>query len=212
MPTFIETPRFPESISYGSSGGPGFKTFIFEGHNGVEQRNITFSRSKGRWDVAYGVKDKDDMDELRAFFYQVRGRAIGFRFKDHSDYELVNENIGVGDGVENTFRLIKTYGSANPYIRRIFKPVSGTLSVTVNNVAVPLGAGPTQVNPDYTTGTLVFGASVIPASTHIVRASCEFDVPCRFDVDQMEAEHEGWLTETWSGIGIVEIVMQDTQS
>lgn len=209
MPTFIETPRFPDNISYGSSGGPGFKTFIFEGHTGIEQRLINWSRARGRWDVSYGIRDKTDMDEVRAFFYEMRGRAVGFRFKDWGDYSLTSELIGTGNGVQNTFLVTKAYGTTNAYSRRIFKLITGTISVTVNAVAVPLGAGAAQVNVDVNTGTLVFGASVIPPNTHPIRVTAEFDVPARFDVDQMSASHDGFLTESWGSIPIVELLIEE---
>lgn len=209
MVDFVESPRFPDNISYGSSGGPGFKTFIFEGHTGIEQRLINWSRARGRWDVSYGVRDKTDMDELRAFFYQMRGRAVGFRFKDWGDYNITNELIGTGDGVENTFLVTKAYGATNTYSRRIFKLVDGTVSVTVNGVSVPLGGGISQVAVSLNTGTLVFGSSVVPPSTHPIRVTAEFDVPARFDIDQMSAAHDGFLTESWGSIPIVELLLEE---
>ena len=207
---FLETPRFDENISYGSSGGPAFKTTVFEGHSGVEQRSINWSRAKGQWNVAQGIRDKSDMDSIRAFFVNVKGRAIGFRFKDWGDYELVDSNIGTGDGIETTFLLTKTYTvGALSYVRRIFKPVSGTLVVKVDGVTVPIGAGSTEVAVDYTTGTLVFGADVIPADTKPVTVSGEFDTPVRFDTDQLSASHEGFIVESWTSIPLVEILLED---
>lgn len=207
--TFNNTSRFPDNISYGSAGGPGFKTFIFEGHSGVEQRNAAWSIARGRWNVAYGVRDKEDMDTVRAFFHAHRGRLIGFRFKDWGDYELVNENIGTGDGAEDTFQCIKTYSigpGANDYVRTIYKLATGTVSVTVNAVAVPVGAGTTQVAVDYDTGVLTFGSGAVPGAGHVIRVTGEFDVPVRFDTDNMSSSHAGYLTEDWGDIPIVEIL------
>ena len=106
MTTFIETPRFPENISYGSSGGPGFSTFVFEGHSGVEQRAIQWSRARAKYNASMGIRDKSDMDDVRAFFYNTRGKALGFRFKDWGDYQLDDEEIGTGDGVVADFQII----------------------------------------------------------------------------------------------------------
>lgn len=207
---FIESPRFPDNISYGSSGGPGFKTFVFDGHTGIEQRAINWSRARARYDVSYGVRDKTDMDTVRAFFYEVRGRAVGFRYKDWGDYELDAEVIALGDGVENTFSVIKTYGVTNPYIRRIFKLVSGTVVVRVNGSIVPqTGSAANIVVVNHNTGVLVFGSSVVPASTHPITVTGEFDVPARFDTDQMSAAHDGFLTESWGSIPIVELLLEE---
>lgn len=205
--TFIETPRFPDNISYGSSGGPGFKTHIFDGHTGIEQRNMIWSIAKGRWDVSHGIRDKSDMDLLREFFYMARGRGHGFRFKDHSDYEIINGLIGVGDGSNRVFPIVKIYGSgATTYTRRIFKPISGTLTLTVAGLPVVSG-----FTADYTLGVITFDndPADIPDAAQEVRVSCEFDVPARFDIDQMSTVHDGWLTESWSSIPIVELLEEE---
>lgn len=206
--SFFESPRFPEGISYGSSGGPGFKTHIFEGHTAIEQRNQVWQLARGKWDVSHGVKDKDDMDALRAFFINARGRAHGFRFKDWSDYQIVDQQLGVGDGVNRVFPIIKTYAGANPYTRRIYKPVASTVVVRVNGVLSAL-SGDYALNA--ATGVITFNnnGTDIPELGEVVTVSCEFDVPVRFDTDQMNASHEGWLVESWSSIPIVELLEED---
>lgn len=206
MPAFLENLVFPDNISYGSSGGPGFTTHVFTGTSSFEQRVIGWSLARGRWNVGYGIRDKADMDAVRRIFYEARGKAHGFRFKDWHDYTVTNSLIGVGNGVTSEYQITKTYGTTNPYVRRITKPVAGTLTVTVNGVPVPVGPANTNnatVNTE--TGIVTFGASVIPADTHEVRVSCQFHVPVRFDTDQMSPSHEGFETETWGDIPIVEI-------
>lgn len=204
--TFAETPRFPDNIAYGSSGGPGFKTYVFVGQSGLETPVQAWTRSRGKWDVSYGVRDKDDMDTLRAFFYNMRGKAIGFRFKDWGDFIATNEAIGTGDGVTTKFTLKKTYAGANPYVRRIFKPVSTTLHVYVDGAEVPEAV---NWSCDYTTGVVTFLLGHIPAAAKPITASFEFDVPCRFDVDEFNASHDGFETESWSGINIVEKLLEE---
>jgi len=205
MADFIETPRFPDDISYGSSGGPNFKTWVYEGHSGKEQRNIGWATSKARYDVSHAVKDKADMDALRSWFYAMQGRAYGFRFKDWGDYELTDEQIGTGDGVTSVFKIIKTYTiGVNSYIRRIFKPIATGLVVKVNGVTQTLT---THYTVDTTTGAITFVSP--PTSTHPITVTCEFDVPVRFDTDTFGASHEGWLMESWSSIGLVELILED---
>lgn len=206
MTTFLETPRFPDDIAYGSAGGPGFKTFVFEGHSGIEQRNVAWSRARGKWNVAYGIRDKSAMDTVRALFYSVNGRAIGFRFKDWSDYELTNENIGTGDGTTRVFTIKKTYTSgALSYERRIFKPVSA-LTVKVNGVTKTVS---THYDIDYTTGILTFTLGNAPTNGHAVTVTGEFDVPVRFDTDELAAKHDSWENETWDSIPIVELLLEE---
>jgi uncharacterized protein (TIGR02217 family) len=207
--TFNDTTRFPDDIAYGSSGGPGFKTFVFEGHSGVEQRNQAWTLARGTWDVSYGIRDKVDMDTVRAFFHAHRGKLIGFRFKDWGDFTLTDENIGTGDGADATWQIIYTYSqgpTANNYVRTITKIVAATVTVEVNGTPVTEGTGATEVAVDYDTGILTFGASAIPASGLAITVTLEFDVPVRFDTDTMASAHEGFETEAWGSIPIVEIL------
>lgn len=206
--SFIETPRFPDDIAYGSSGGPEFKTFIFEGQSGIEQRHQAWARHRHRYDVSYDIRDKDSMDTVRAFFYNVKGRATGFRFKDWSDYELTDENIGTGDGAETVFPITKTYTSgASTYVRRIFKPIASGLVVKVDGVTQTLT---TDYTVNTTTGVITFTGGGTPGSGLAVTVTCEFDVPVRFDTDQLAAAHDGWLQESWGSIPLVEIIIEDT--
>lgn len=202
LPTFIED-RFPTEISFGSSGGPGFLTDVFTASSGSEQRTLLWSESRAEYNITYGIRDKVDMDAVIAFFLNVRGRGIGFRFKDWADYQIATQTIGTGDGVKTAFQLIKTYTTgSNTYTRTIRKPVSGTLTgVTVNGVAK---VSPTDYTVDYTTGVLTFVTP--PANTHVVAvAACEFDVPVRFDIDKLPVVHDAWQIESLSSIPLVEI-------
>lgn len=207
--TFNDTTRFPDDIAYGSTGGPGFKTFVFEGHSGVEQRNQAWSIARAAYDVAYGIRDKVDMDTVREFFYAQRGKLIGFRFKDWGDFELTTESIGTGDGADAIWQVIKTYSqgpTANDYTRTITKLVAATVTVFVAASPITEGTGATEVAIDYDTGILTFGASAIPTTGADITVTAEFDVPVRFDVDQMAAQHDAFLQETWGSIPIVEIL------
>jgi len=191
--------RFPEHISYGSSGGPKFKTTIFVSDSGYEQRNIDWSLARSEYDVSHGIKTRAEMEELRAFFYARNGRAHGFRYKDWGDFIAANQVIGIGNGVQTQFQMIKTYISGSQsYGRPLSKLVTGTLTgVTVN------GSPATHtVNVD--TGIITFSSA--PGNTHVVAVNyVEFDVPVRFDTDHLDAEHDFWETQSWPNIPLVEL-------
>ena len=90
--------RFPENIAYGATGGPEFATTVVVTGAGHEQRNIDWAEARGRWDVASGLKNQAQLDELIAFFRARKGKAYGFRFKDWTDYKATGQLIGTGDG------------------------------------------------------------------------------------------------------------------
>lgn len=143
--TFIESPRFPEDISYGSAGGPAWATETINLSSGHEQRNQNWSTTRHKFDVAYGVVRQQNLIDLKEFFIRCRGKLYGFRFKDWSDYEAIDEILS-HDG-SATVQLTKTYaeGLTGEYVRIINKPVSPTV-VLKNNGGVIAGT------VDYTTG------------------------------------------------------------
>jgi uncharacterized protein (TIGR02217 family) len=200
MSSFVET-RFPEDISYGSSGGPEFNTDIVDLSSGHEQRNANWSASRAKYNVAHGIKTQTQLDALIAFFRARRGKAVGFRFKDWTDYTAVNQILGTGDGANVTFSLRKVYssGGVNHY-RDITKPVTGTVKIYVNSVLK-------TVTTDYTinmnTGVITFVSA--PPNGQDVTADFEFDVPVRFDTDKLNASINNYNSMSWNDIPLVEV-------
>lgn len=198
MPTFHEV-QFPPKVAYGASGGAEFNTSVTTTFGGFEQRNVNWQKARGRWDVSTGIKNKVDMDAVQAFFRARFGKAYGFRFKDWADYQAVGQNLGTGNGTQTAFQLTKTYTSGgNSYAREIKKPVSGTVKIYLN--AVLQGSGYTV---DLTTGVVTFTAA--PGAGIIVSADFDFDVPARFDTDQLSVRADGPGIFVWDAIPIVEI-------
>lgn len=196
--SFVEI-QFPADISYGSSGGPTFSTDVIEAFSGFEQRNINWSAARARYNVAHGVKTQSQLDELIAFFRARQGKAIGFRFKDWTDYQAVAQNIGTGNGSQNVFQLTKKYTSSVTVTRVIKKPVNNSALKIYLNAA--LQSSGYTVN--YATGTVTF--TTAPGSGVAVTADFEFDVPVRFDTDQLDAAIDDFGTRSWSDIPLVEV-------
>lgn len=187
---FIETPRFPDNVSYGAVGGPEFSTDVVVLNSGFEQRNSNWAAPRGQWDVSHGARTKAEQRALLNFFRAVGGRRDGFRFKDWSDYQAET-----GEGVflaltSTTFQMRKAYaaGSTTVY-RTIVKPVSGTISIT----------GGTGATVDYTTGIVTVSSGTPTAWTG------EFDVPARFDIDKMACAVIDHGIYQWQSIPVVEI-------
>lgn len=191
--------QFPADISYGSSGGPTYATDIVISASGYEQRNISWAQARARYNVAHGVKTKSQLEQLIAFFRARRGRAVGFRFKDWTDYTASGQNLGTGDGVRTSFQLVKRYNSgASEEVRMITKPVSGSVVVKVNGTVRTSG-----ITVDYTKGLVQF--SVAPLAGQIVSADFSFDVPVRFDTDRLSATLDEYGVHSWLDIALIEV-------
>jgi uncharacterized protein (TIGR02217 family) len=89
----------------------------------------------------------------------------------------------VGDGATAAFQLAKIYGSSfAPWSRAITQPVAGSVLVAVDGLA----QAPERFAVNTSTGVISFVAEHIPGVGAAVTAGFEFDVPVRFDTDQLE--------------------------
>src|SRR5690242_7464279 len=153
--------RFPTTIAFHSSGGPERKTEIVTLGSGFEERNAVWANSRRRYDVGSGVKTLDDLSSVIAFFEARLARLYGFRFKDFADFKScapgasvspTDQAIATGDGATTAFQLTKTYTSGPAsWVRKIAKPVNGTVRVAVAGVEQTAG-----IAIDPTTGLIAF--------------------------------------------------------
>ena len=199
MTGFVEV-QFPADISYGSRGGPEFSTDVNELFSGHEQRNINWTQSRARYNVSHGIKTPEQLETLIAFFRARQGRAVGFRFKDWTDYQATGEQIGVGDDSTVDFQLAKDYTSGSVTITRdIKKPVNNSaFKLFVDAVEQVSG-----FTVDYATGIVTFDTA--PANGEVITADFEFDVPVRFDSDRLDASIDDFGTRSWGDIPLVEL-------
>ncbi|MGL5447641.1 MAG: phage distal tail protein, Rcc01695 family [Rhabdaerophilum sp.] len=211
MPGFHEV-RFPIEIALGARGGPERRTEIVTTATGREERNARWALSRRRYDAGYGVRSIEGLSAIVAFFEERRGRLHGFRFRDRLDWTSASRNappapldqvIGIGDGVQTAFHLIKLYG-ANfaPYKRPIAKPVQGSVRIAVGGIERTSGL---HFNCDPTTGIITFLAGHIPASGATVTAGFAFDVPVRFDTDFLEIDLSAFEAGAIPSIPLIEI-------
>lgn len=195
----FEEVQFPSDISYGANGGPMFLTDVVATVSGYEQRNSKWSQSRAKYNVASGVKTETQWQALIAFFRARRGKAVGFRFKDWSDYGAENVGIGTGDGITTDFQLVKLYTSGSVAVSRdITKPVAGTVTIYVDAVLQASG-----VTVDTTTGIVSF--TTAPLIGEVISADFEFDVPVRFDTDEMAISMDSFDAGNWSSIPLIEV-------
>lgn len=178
--------RLPVNIEKGVKGGPGFNTTILELSSGFEKRNINWARTRGRWDIGYGIDSKEDNEAVLAFFYARQGRAHSFRFKDWTDFEIgvdatdTPQFIATADGVQVDFQFTRRYVSgAFTFAREVTRLVAGTARVFIDGV---------EQFADFTvdddTGVVNFDTA--PLNLEVISVICEFDVPVRFDSDQLD--------------------------
>jgi uncharacterized protein (TIGR02217 family) len=198
--------QFPVGIAEGAEGGPEFSTAVVVSSGGYEQRVANWATARRRWNVATALLDSSDYVTLYSFFLACQGRLNAFRFKDWSDYELARQTIGTTDGSDATWQLFKNYTSgATTTARNITRPVSGTVRVWVDNVERTLGSGGTEFQVNVGTGVITLGTTLAALSAKAIEASCQFDVPARFDIDHWPLSLKSYQIGEVGDIPVVEI-------
>ncbi|MCW1840624.1 DUF2460 domain-containing protein [Prosthecomicrobium hirschii] len=203
---------FPAPVAFGASGGPERRTDIVPLASGFESRNQRWADSRRRYDAGTGLRSRDDLAELVAFFEARRGRLIGFRFRDGLDDRSclpsglpgpLDQAIGTGTGALAVFALAKTYGTGEAaWTRAIAKPVAGSVRVAVGGVERTEGV---HFTVDATTGLITFSPASVPPDGAAVTAGFRFHVPVRFDTDALDIDVAGFLAGQAPSVPLVEI-------
>ena len=192
---------FPEGISRDAQGGPRFFTSKAYSSAGQRITNREATYPLHEWTIAQPVREGEEFEQLRSFFYVVGGDADAFRFQDPSDHEadLGRTNCTLIAGNVYQLNRLYTYGSRT-FVRPIFKPVAG-VSVWRNRGGVWSQAAAAV---DLSTGQATIDAHV---AGDAYAWQGEFHVPVAFKdpvaVWKFLGGPEMW-TE-WSGIELEEI-------
>lgn len=186
---FLETPRFPEDISAGSSFGPAWSTSLASNAGGFEFTNKNWTMPLYKGDVGYQHLTQDQLDDLFAFFQRLAGMYDGFRFQNLNDYTVTGTEGTVVQLTGTTWQMYKTYTfGAATFSRKISKPIAGAVIL------------PGSYSYDTTTGiiTALGSPTVAPTSW-----TGQFDTPVRFDTDALLPQ---WLTQAQYELTSIPIV------
>lgn len=196
-----------QRIIYGTTGGPAFQTDIVSLNSGYEYRNSVWPLGRGKWDLGERTMLPGDLQVLLAFFNARQGRARGFRFKDWADYTDNGVGyLGTANGSGNTSTTLQMYKSyvsgPQTYLRKIVKPVSGTITVFKNGTQIT----PTTI--DTTTGLVTLASA--PVSADVLTWKGQFDVPVRFDVDELKIRFDAANVDPVLGVTSVYYYLSST--
>lgn len=217
----------------GATGGPAYaNTHIKNPATGIYKVNVNRYDFAQEWTLETGGMSNNDLDWFMEWWGGGFGSAYGFRVCIVSDFFVIDEVIGTGNGVTTIFSLTKSYsrpGASHSYVRRIVKPVvnllTGGASVTLyepNGVTprvIPTFRGNgrgcpaftikknavtvTNYTVDNTVGKITF--SVAPPAGHVITWSGEFDTPCRFLQNSFQLKPEVNSSDV-QGLSLMEIL------
>lgn len=205
--------RFPDDISYGSVGGPGYRVDIVATDGEIETRLGRQSAPRRRYNVAYGVKTYAQLRSLMTFFIARKGAENGFRYKDFEDFTTGTNHsgapaatdvvLGTGDGTTTTFQLKKYYVSGLSTRTRLLTHVlEETVRIALDGVEVDEA----DFSVDELTGIVTLNTA---PTDEIVTGGCEFDVPVRFESstsDWLQLSHDDFESGSMQSVGLVELL------
>lgn len=203
MSVYVSDGLFPLEVAKDSSGGPAPSIAVHEGDNWNEERSRRNPVYRWEYEVGIGKRHLSVLDAIYRHVLAV-GVENSFPYLDAQDFTSnadgrtdptsagTDQVLGIGDGTNAVFQLIKTYTfGSRTYVRSIKKPIVGNVTigqqvvsssvvVTVDGVVKTSG---THYLLDTSTGQIVFQAGQIPGNGAIVSASFRFFVPVRYGKD-----------------------------
>lgn len=195
-------------VAGGATGGPEYaNTLVRNPATGIYKVNVNRYDFQQVWNFSTEALSATQLAYLMEFWGGGFGSGYGFRLVVVSDFFVIDEVIGTGDGNNKVFNLIKSYsrpGASHAYSRRIVKPVVNTqLGGGVPTLyepdgtttrTIPTSRGAAQGVPAFTikdntvattaftvdnrTGVVTFTNA--PVAGHTITWSGEFDTPVRF--------------------------------
>lgn len=199
------------------SGTPQFSTQVQRGLGGTEFRVARWAAPRRSWKVALSVLpdtgDTDAYQTILAFFMARQGQADSFLWvppepgyiqgvaPNPSRFPQVARQIGVGDGAQKTFPLVRPIGGAVfPYLNQA-EPVQwvDTRSVVPSFTENGVTKTPSVVADG---GRMVAQFTTAPAAGAVVLATFDLAYRVRFSKDAVEFKQ--WAWRLWKG-GTVEL-------
>lgn len=125
---------------------PVFDTIIQQNTSGKEVRIPNQEYPRWRWNIMFNVlrsaNGYTELQQLVGFFNARKGRFDTFLFTDADDNSVTLQNIGVGNGVQTIFQLVRSFGGftepvlapnvvAEVYVNGVLKTV--TTDYTISN-------------------------------------------------------------------------------
>lgn len=180
-----------------------YSTIVIQTASGSEQRVARWQRGRQKFSVEYGPRTPASMAIVAAFFRARGGKARGFRLKDWTDYTCTDEAL-TNPYPNKTIQLKKTYTSGGVSEARLIQKPCNNATFVLKCNTVPMVVT-TDYSIDYTTGIITLVAT--PASGDVFTWSGEFDVPVRFDTDQMDLHAISVGGQSWSNIPMIEVLV-----
>jgi uncharacterized protein (TIGR02217 family) len=171
---------------------PRFATNVQTALSGREFRDTRQLYPTWDFKLSYEVlRENAAVDELRTiagFFLARRGMFDSWLYLDPNDSAVTDQQIGVGDGANRNFQLVRAFGyGAHTFVEPVMNPQVG--AVKVNGVEQPWPAAWGLLAG----GVISFAGEATPANGAIVTWSGNYYHRCRFLMDVADFDRMAYL-------------------
>lgn len=121
-----------------------------------------------------------ELSQLLGFYLARLGPADSFLLQDPEDYQVTDQQVGIGNGTNRDFQAVRTLGG---FAEPVFNP--NTSSVKVNGVLVSSAHQ----------GSGILRTATAPPAGAVVTWSGTFWYRCRFEGDKLDTQkfmHQLW--------------------
>lgn len=215
MSRFIDEYLPPCIPGYPCTSAPVFGNKIARVASGAENVRQIWQSPLHNYALPVAARQHEIVEALRHMWMVTAGNARTWPFRDPMDFAsrdlifpnqapaitMLDQQIGVGDGFEAEFQLIKTYTfGIETYVRTIHLPILDTLVVANNGVLV----NPTDYSVSRPGGIIIFDTP--PLLGEIITAGYLFDVEVRFaDNDTFASVMRAYTVSGFENLNLVEV-------
>ena len=164
-----------------------WKTRVVEADSGRRYAQGLWSYPRWAYKLKFDVLRSGAEAELQAlvgFFNRHGGDADTWLFRDPDGRQVVDQPLGVADGVRTQWQAVRSSGGFTEPLREL----DGAPAVKVNGT-------PQAVTYGEHTGLLTFASA--PAAGAVLTWSGAYFLRCRFDKSSMDAEK--FMQDLWRG-------------
>src|SRR5689334_16918828 len=168
---------FPVKFLHGARVKIKYKTQIIRMREGYEERIGEWQDALREFNVTPGIRNQDDLDEVLSFFHARGGPQYAYKIYDPTDFEVVENFFGAGNGSRTSWQLVAYYqtgltgDTGNTCIRPITLP-DDPVHIFVD------GTETFDFGVNVTTGVVTFSSP--PSNGAVLTWSGTFQVPVRF--------------------------------
>jgi uncharacterized protein (TIGR02217 family) len=117
----------PPSMAWNNAKTQSWETKIQKYGSGKRKTLSRWSYPEWTLECSYTCLDQEEIEYAAGFFAMVRGQHQPFFWLDMEDYHQEKVRIGVGDGINTGFQLVRNFKDL--FVEPVYGVVNGTLQI-----------------------------------------------------------------------------------